>query len=60
MGAIPAEDPSKTDGSKCIKCMRCVSVCPQQARNLPAPALMMIGGMLKMKASAPRQPELFL
>ena len=60
VGAIPAEDPSKTDGSKCIKCMRCVSVCPQQARNLPAPALMMIGGMLKMKASAPRQPELFL
>ena len=27
-GAIPADDPSKTDNSRCISCMRCVKVCP--------------------------------
>ena len=33
-GAIPGDNPKKTDKSKCISCMRCVQVCPQKARNI--------------------------
>lgn len=32
--AIPREEPHKVDKSKCITCMHCVAVCPQQARRL--------------------------
>lgn len=32
-GAIPPDAPRSTDKSKCISCMHCVAVCPQQARH---------------------------
>ena len=38
VGAIPAENPRETDHTVCITCMRCVVVCPMQARSLPAAA----------------------
>lgn len=34
VGAIPADDPSKTDAAACITCMRCVHICPEHARHL--------------------------
>ena len=36
--AIAQDDPQRTDAQRCILCMRCVSICPQQARSLPAQA----------------------
>lgn len=60
LGAIDPAKPRETDGGKCINCMRCVAICPQHARSLPAPMLAAVEGMLKEKASAPKQPELFL
>lgn len=33
-GAIPKEMPSVTDEGRCIGCLRCVSLCPVQARAL--------------------------
>ena len=32
--AIPLSDPKKVDTSKCISCMKCVSVCPTGARGI--------------------------
>lgn len=60
ISAIPEESPSDTDTSKCITCMRCVSVCPSKARALPVPALLAASSMLKMSASTPKAPEIFL
>ena len=37
-GAIPAARPWETDGSVCIRCMRCVSLCPAHVRALPPAA----------------------
>lgn len=34
--AITEETPKLTDTEKCISCMRCISICPNQARILPA------------------------
>jgi len=59
VGAIPKETPSDTDTDRCITCMRCVSVCPQNARTLPAPALLGASSMLKLSASKPKAPETF-
>lgn len=36
VGAIPRDDPTKTDTQRCISCMRCVAVCPNGARCLPS------------------------
>ena len=38
VGAIPAQEPRKTEDKACITCMRCVAVCPVKARSLPAAA----------------------
>ena len=59
-GAIPAEAPEKTDPTKCILCMRCVSVCFRRARLLPPPAVEAMTQRLNMVASEPKQPELFI
>ena len=32
--AIPFSDPKKVDTAKCISCMKCVSVCPKEARSI--------------------------
>ena len=34
VGAIDAKAPEKTDAGKCISCMRCISICPQNARRI--------------------------
>lgn len=60
VGAIPASNPSETDAGKCITCMRCVAICPQKARVLPKPAMLAAASMLKLSASTPKEPELFL
>lgn len=56
VGAIPVDDPTVTDKDKCISCMRCITVCPQQARSLPS--LMLAGISTAMgKAFAGRKPN---
>lgn len=46
--AIDPADPRKTDKDACISCMRCVSLCPQHARDLNA--LVMKGAAIAMAA----------
>lgn len=60
MGAIPAENPRTTDATLCILCMRCVSICPRQARILPPPLLAGMTARLQACAAEPRLPELFV
>lgn len=60
VGAIPAEHPSQTDGRTCISCMRCVSICPAQARAVNQ--LLLAGAVRKLKKACaePKKNELFL
>lgn len=59
VGAIPMEDPSKTNNALCINCMRCVQVCPVQCRALPAPFIAGATKMLNEKASSYKEPQIF-
>lgn len=60
VGAIPKENPSETDADKCISCMRCITVCPQQARGLNALMLAAAWHKLKKACSIRKPNELFL
>ena len=59
-GAIPPDNPSVTDTGKCISCMRCISVCPQNARSLNKAMLAASSIKLKKACSGRKNKELFL
>ena len=60
VGAIPKDDPSRTNNDLCINCMRCVEVCPQHCRALPDAFLTMITQMLNQNAAGYKKPTIFL
>ena len=59
MGAIPLDDPGRTNNDLCINCMRCVQVCPVSSRALPDEFLSMITQMLNQNASGYKRPVIF-
>ena len=60
VGAIPTGNPSQTDNDLCISCMRCVQLCPAQARTVNK--LLLAGAVQKLKKACmePKKNELFL
>lgn len=60
MQAIPEKSPQQTDATRCILCMRCVSICPRHARILPPQLQAGMEARLQACASEPRTPEFFL
>ena len=58
--AIDPKAPKATDGKKCISCMRCVSICPQQARKVNGAMVAVAALAIKKACSVPKQNELFL
>lgn len=60
VGAIPTEDPRRTDSKRCASCMRCIAVCPAHARHLDSQRLAALTAKLTALASEPKENELFL
>lgn len=60
VGAIDAEDPTRVDNKTCISCMRCVAICPHEARHVNRLLLALVGRMLKKSCSKRKSCELFL
>lgn len=58
--AIDKNDPKKVDEKACISCMRCISVCPQDARKVNPVMLSAASLMLKKVCSERKECELFL
>lgn len=58
--AIQTDDPHKVDERVCISCMRCISVCPQNARKVNPIMLSAVGVALKKACSVRKDCELFL
>ncbi len=59
MSAIPLDTPQNTDASLCITCMRCVAVCPTNARQLPTEMQAAITARLTTLCTTRRENEIF-
>lgn len=59
-GAIDPGRPQKPDTSKCITCMRCVYMCPFEARKAPAAGLLAVRAALAKKCAGRREPKFYL
>lgn len=60
VGAIPLDNPQKTDSKACISCMRCIAVCPHQARKVSKLKVALSIQMLKKACESRKEPELFI
>jgi ferredoxin len=50
----------ETDKEKCIGCMRCVAVCPENARKLNRVIVNAVTEKLKMVCSEPKENTLYI
>lgn len=60
VGAIDPQAPSQTDKNRCISCMRCIAICPQQARRVNPLMLAAAAAKLRKAFAAPKSNLLFL
>ncbi len=60
VAAIDPHSPKGADKTKCISCMRCVSVCPRKARKVNPAMLAVVSVALKKACSGRKENELFL
>ena len=60
VSAISLENLKKCDGKKCIACMRCIAVCPKQARKVNPIAYAGVKTFLSAVAKDRKENELFL
>lgn len=59
-GAISPDQLKLCDKSKCISCMRCVSICPVHARNVSQLMTSVAAAALKKACSVEKENELFI
>lgn len=60
VNAIDRDNPSIVDKKLCISCMRCVSICPNNARKVNGMLLCIVNIMLKKACSVRKECELYL
>ena len=53
-------NPLSVDESKCISCMRCISICPKNARMLDKEKLSLLIQKLEKVCSTRKSNELFI
>ena len=58
--AIPSDNPRATEESRCISCMRCISLCPQHARRLDEAMLLASSLRLKKACESRKENTLYL
>ena len=60
VGAIPLTDLRKVNKELCVSCMRCVSICPNEARSIGKIMHTMIALAIKKGCAERKQNELFI
>ena len=60
VGAIPLTDLRKVNKDLCVSCMRCVSICPNEARSIGKIMHTMIALAIKKGCAERKQNELFI
>lgn len=59
-GAISIIAPNETDKNICITCMRCISICPQQARKLNSFLVFAASKKMQKECSVDKKNELYI
>ncbi len=60
VGAIPSENPKKTNKDLCISCMRCIDICPNNARKVNSLMVKVASKKMKSACAESKQNELFI
>lgn len=60
VSAIDFSNPMLSDQSKCITCMRCISICPNHARSLNPLMVAVVAKKLKKACSLRKENQLFI
>lgn len=60
VGAIPIDNPKATDINKCISCMKCIQICPSNARKMDENIIKAFSAKMEKICSQQKKNELFL
>lgn len=60
VGAIPKNNPKATNTNECISCMKCISVCPNDARKLNPILIGISEFAFKIKCGKRVEPDIYL
>ena len=60
VGAISKENPAETDNAKCISCLRCIAICPKQARQIPPMVMAALKQKLEPVCTGRKENKLYL
>lgn len=60
VGAIPKDNPSSIKENKCISCMRCITICPNNARKVNNIALFVASKKMNKVCSGRKKNQLFI
>lgn len=60
VGAIPKNNPSSIEENKCISCMRCVGICPKNARKVSKITLFVASKKMRRVCSKRKKNYLFM
>lgn len=60
VGAIPLDDPKKTDKNLCISCMRCISVCPNNGHKVNSLMVKVASKKVEAACADRKKNELFI
>lgn len=60
VGAIPLDNPKKTDKNLCISCMRCINICPNNARKVNSLMVKVASKKMKAACEEKKKNELFI
>ncbi len=60
VGAIPLDNPKKTDKNLCISCMRCMNICPNNARKVNSLMVKVASKKMAAACGEKKKNELFI
>ena len=60
VGAIPLDNPKKTDKNRCISCLRCINICPNKARKVNSLMVKVASKKMKAACEEEKKNELFI
>lgn len=60
VGAIPLDNPQKTNKELCISCMRCIDICPNKARKVNSLMVKVASKKMKAACAERKRNELFI